>query len=583
MRGIQSSIVRSRGSGRGTARKRRPALRGLVLCATTVFLLGMLPAGSALASCPGPGCWTQAQVNTAIDNGVAYLATQQNADGSFGSDDPAETGIALAAFGVEANGNFSSLSPAYQTDVKNAISYLLANQDTTHGGPPDYFGSWNSFGGYDTYSTGLALLGLAPFTTVNPGVPAAIANGRTFLAGPDFEGPANTGCDSSDGSPTSNYCGGWNYDAGYGRSDQSNSGYALTGLEVTGGIPAAIVPDNINWQHHVQEITGNPFAQRNDGGADYQPGGGGFCDSSDVGGFCSNANNSGSNLFGYADDGVAAADPHVAASIKFDQDVLNSYELMKANAGPSGLAMIAHSGATEDGSCTPDAGGCDWSTSGDGGFHYSMFALTKGLGSYIPSNLSTATNWYAIVADLLLSQQASDGSWPQDARDDFSTVFATGLSVSSLGKVAVRPTSCTMVGSGTTSSGGNTLHAENSLNTDTTQTETLVLRSTSGPSMFFRLSGLTSGACRDNTQFPPEETGTPLNFFNGTGTGSFGTSSGTTTPGYTITLEIGDLGDSATGDTTTKDAVSWTITDHTGHVVWKGRGNLTTGSEEISG
>jgi PKD repeat protein len=425
------------------SRGRLRVLAALAAAGATIVGLAALPV-PAYAS--GPGSWTQAQVNTAIDNGVAYLATQQNADGSFGSDDAAETGIALAAFGVEANGSFSNLSAAYQTDVQNAIKYLLSNQDTTHNPPPDNFGSFNTFGSYQTYSTGLALLGLSFFTTVNPGVPTAIANGRAFLIGPDFEGPANTTCSSADGSSTAYYCGGWNYEADYGRSDESNSGYAMTGLQITGGVPASIVADNINWNHHVQEIASNPFHSRNDGGADYQPGecgqSGGF------NGFCSNANDSGTNLFSYADDGVAMSDPHVAAAIAFDQDVLNAYELMQTNVGPSGMAMIAHSGATEDGSCTPNATGCDWYTSGDGGYHYSLFALTKGLGGYITPNLGDPTNWYAKVADLLLTQQCSStvttscptgsaGSWVPDLRDDFSRVFATGLAVASLGKVAV--------------------------------------------------------------------------------------------------------------------------------------------------
>ena len=423
-------------SGRARAHRFSAAIRAGLLGAAITVALALIPASAAQAA--GPGSWTQEQVNAGIEKGVAYLATQQNLDGSFGSDDVAETGIALAAFGVDAAGNFSNLSAAYQTDVKNAIKYLLTNQDTTHGGPPDYFGSWSSFGSTQTYSTGLALLGLSFFKTVEPGVETAIENGRTFLSGPDFEGPANTSCESKDGSASSTYCGGWNYEASYGRSDESNSGYALTGLEVTGGIPAGLVADDINWQHHVQEISGNPFAGRNDGGADYQPAGGGFCEfGTDIGGFCSNANDSGSNLFGYADDGVAKTDSHVAASIKFAEDVLSAYELMKTSAGVGGLAMIAHSGASEDGSCTPNEAGCDWFTSGDGGFHYSLFALTKGLGSYVAASLSEASNWYAKVVDLLLSQQNENGSWPQDARDDFSTVFATGLAVAALGKVAV--------------------------------------------------------------------------------------------------------------------------------------------------
>jgi hypothetical protein len=208
----------------------------------------------------------------------------------------------------------------------------------------------------------------------------------------------------------------------------------MTGLQVTGGVPPSIAPDNINWNHHVQEISTDPFASRNDGGAGYQP----SCDIIWAGrGFCSDANNSGTNLFSYADDGVPMSDPNVAAAIKFDQDVLDAYEKMMANVGPSGMAMIYHSGATEDGSCTPNAAGCDWLTSGDGGFHYSIFALTKGLGGYISPDSSDPNNWYAKVVDLLLTQQNADGSWPVDPRDDFSIPFATGLAVAALGRVAV--------------------------------------------------------------------------------------------------------------------------------------------------
>lgn len=423
----------------------------LLMASVAVGICVLAVTGGSSAA---PGSWTQAQVNTSIENGVAYIDTQQNADGSFGSDDPAETGIALAAYGVLANGNFSSLPASYQTHVQNAINYLLTSQDTTHTGAPDYFGSWQSFGTYQTYSTGLALLGLSPFTSVNPGVATAIADGRAFLTGPDFQGATNTSCDSSDGSSTAYFCGGWNYEIDYGRSDESNTGYAMTGLEVTGGVPASLHFDDLNWQDHVQELASNPFAARNDGGADYQPGFCGTGGSGGFGGFCSNANDSGTVLFSYGDLGVPMADPRVAAAITFDQDVLNAYELMLTNAGPSGLQMIAHSGTNEDGSCTPNTGGCDWYTSGDGGFHYSLFALTKGLGSYIAPNLSDATNWYAKVVDLLLSQQNADGSWSQDGRDDFSTVFATGLSVASLGLVAVQQATGTITVHKTVDAGG---------------------------------------------------------------------------------------------------------------------------------
>jgi hypothetical protein len=340
--------------------------------------------------------------------------------------------MALAAYGVLANGNFGSLPAAYQTHVRNAIGFLLANQ-----GPSDGIAGAFSPGSFPTYSTGIALLGLGPFTSVDARVPAAIANGRSFLTN-EFQGPAYTSCSAADTSATADYCGGWNYDPGKGRSDESNSGYAMTGLEVTdGGIPAALVADNINWNHHIQVISSNPFTQHgnggtgfNDGGGSYQP----FYARTAPNYLASNANNSGTMLFSYAFDGVPATDPNVAAAIVFDQDVLNTYE----DAKPTDK-MVYHAAATEDGHCNPSLSGCHWVFDFDGGFHYSVFALTKGLGSYLAADLTDPTNWYAKVVDLLLSQQAANGSWPADGRDDYDTVFATGLSVSSLGLVGVRP------------------------------------------------------------------------------------------------------------------------------------------------
>ena len=410
----------------------------------------------AQAASAAPGGWSQAQVNTAITSGVAYLDGQQNADGSYGNGTVAETGIALAAYGVLANGNFSSLPASYQTHVQNAINFLLSQQNTSAtAGPNSAFGEIEN-SGYPTYETGLALTGLSYFTAVNAGVPTAITDGREFLVN-EFEGPTNDGCSSVDPtpttvSPTGDYCGGWNYDPGDARSDESNSGYAVTGLELTGGIPnvaqsdgTTLVQDNIDWNHHIQVISSNPFmlpanggSGDNDGGGAYQP----AYAAAHPNDFASNANDSGTMLFSYGDDSVASSDPHVAAAITFNQDVLNSYELEQADLGAANIAsmqQIYHSGATEDGSCTPDAAGCDWLDDGDGGYHYSLFALTKGLGSYIAPDLSDATNWYAKVVDLLLSQQAADGSWPANGRDDYDNVFASGLAVASLGLVAVRP------------------------------------------------------------------------------------------------------------------------------------------------
>jgi hypothetical protein len=98
--------------------------------------------------------------------------------------------------------------------------------------------------------------------------------------------------------------------------------------------------------------------------------------------------------------------------------------------------MVYHAGANEDGTCQIGTANCTWgSGQGEGGYHYSLFALSKGLGQYEPSNPADPANFYAKVVDLLLSEQNTDGSWPNDPRDDGSQVGATAFAIMSLGRV----------------------------------------------------------------------------------------------------------------------------------------------------
>lgn len=399
-------------------------------------------AAFAIPAAAAPGTWTQAQVNAATTAGVDYIDAlcAANVDGHCGSSFPfSETGMALVAYSVEQSGvgGFNNMPPAHQAHVKAAIHYLLINQGVN--------GSWADFGFYETYSTGIDLAGLSAFTTVDPGVPTAITHGRNFLINLDWQGPPREVCSSAQLGLGNSYCGGWNYDPGMGRSDESNTGYAMFGLQLTGGVPASIQGVNTGWQNNVQSLTTtNPqyAGSANDGGGSYEP----FCAAHNCGSFSSNANDTGSMLFGYAYDGVLAADPRVQAGVKIGQDVLDVYELT----APGGRNMVYHTGVNEDGACAPGSG-CDWSLSGgEGGYHYSLFSLTKGLGEYIPPALNNPSNWYAKVVDLLLTEQATNGSWPQDGRDDASVLIATSFAVSALGLVAVAPPDQPITATGTT-------------------------------------------------------------------------------------------------------------------------------------
>jgi hypothetical protein len=377
----------------------------------------------------GPGTWSQVDINNAIANGISYFDANQNADGSWGTSYPgAETALALASYGVLDSNDFSTLSPAQQTRVQNGLAYLLGTQNSA--------GAFAADGGgfYTTYDTGLALVALSLSSnvpTTTPGaVATAITNARNFLISqqqaPPQESCQSTGTSGS-GLGGQSFCGGWNYCTNcFNRSDESNTGFAITGLAVTGGVPPTVAAVNEGWQRNVQQLTANPggFPARNDGGGAYEPG-------INSGDFSSNANDSGSLLFGYGFDKVPSTDPSVQAAVTFGNDVIDTYELNTSN-----RQMVYHFGQNEDGACVIGQPNCDWGFGGDGGYHYSLFALVKGLSEYIPPNLSDPNNFYAKAVDLLLSSQNSDGSWTQDGRDDASTLGATGFAILALGKVA---------------------------------------------------------------------------------------------------------------------------------------------------
>jgi hypothetical protein len=426
---------------------------------------------AAPAATAAPGGYSQTDIDRSIQRGVDWLSTQQHktdpsdpsADGSWDSGagfPEAETGLAIVSYGVLANGDltFATVPGAsaadrarWRHDLERAVDYLLSKQNAN--------GSWDGFLG--TYSTGIALLALSYVGDLQSGtrdVAGAIAKGRRFLIMTQQAPPSVTGntgsdagipgptpdCSSANTSPTANYCGGWDYLLGCcgNRSDQSNTGFALTGLAATGGVPEATANVNIGWQRNVQMLKTNQFTTTgtprggkpaNDGGGSYEP-------AITTGDFSSNANDTGSLIFGFAYDKVPATDVGAQAAIRFGGDVIDEYELEKGVAGAP-RTMVFHTGAERDGTCKIGDADCTWEFApGEGGYHYSLFALSKGLGQYLPGDPTDPANFYAKVVDLLLSQQlpnadADPGAWPNDPRDDGSQIGATAFAIMSLGRV----------------------------------------------------------------------------------------------------------------------------------------------------
>ena len=323
---------------------------GLAAALVTVTLALAAPSG-AMAS--NPGDWTQENVNNAIASGVDYLMTQQDLTGTpgtnpnygrVGSSYPvSETGMAIISFGVLDQGHFANLSAPRKASLQAAVNWLLKQQDLTGDATSNSdYGSWNI--GLQNYDTSLAITGLSfsgdvPTDPSLQGVPAAMQKGRaweiahqTWPSSCDPPVPAD---------PSQGPCGGFTYSGNPGSSaDASNTGFAMTGIDLTGGVPAQVAQRNLVWQRHVQELSTNPghHGTDNDGCGSYYPGFG------SSGSFAySNANDTGTLLFGFGYDGLKGNDLGVQAALACGNNLLSAYVMSKDK-----RSMIAHHNDTLD-------------------------------------------------------------------------------------------------------------------------------------------------------------------------------------------------------------------------------------------
>jgi Bacterial Ig domain len=410
---------------RWSRRTWRPALLPVAAVAVVLTLAGLT---AATAGAKTLGQWTDADVGVSVQNGVNYLFTQIDPSGHWlaadDSPDVAQTAFAIAAVGSALSQAQATLNPTQQSQLDGAIQYLIAQQDTSGTPPSDGLFDPTSF--TTNYETSLALVALSFFPSA-PGSSAAIARARTrqiALQNASF----NSNCTPPSGTDYGN-CGSWQYEPTCCGGDASNTGFGITGLDFSGGVPAPNAAENANWATATQELASNPYGsgRYNDGCGSYQPDGSG-------GDFKANANDTGTILFSFAYDGVAIGDPRVAAAMACGNAILDTYEMNQSVT----RTMIYHAPTTPpfnlDAACVIGSLGCNWQNGGDGGYHYSLFALSKGFGSYITANIADTSNFYAKVVDLLLSEQVGDGSWPADLRDDGSTIGATSFAILALTK-----------------------------------------------------------------------------------------------------------------------------------------------------
>lgn len=142
-----------------------------------------------LALCAGApaGAATQAQIDQAIQDGLAWLATQQQTNGQFGSSYAlANTATAVLAF--ENEGHFPGGGTLYSGVVERGLDYIFSTCRTypiglqTHGNPDS---NGNGLGVYFPqssymYETGLVMQAIVASNTPDRVVSGGLCGGRTY-------------------------------------------------------------------------------------------------------------------------------------------------------------------------------------------------------------------------------------------------------------------------------------------------------------------------------------------------------------------------------------------------------------------
>jgi hypothetical protein len=251
---------------------------------TILFLILLLVvAGVAQAA-------TEAEKRAAIDDGLAYLATTQNAVGGYFGTGSAEytisyTGSALLAF-LEEKPNWGANTAAYQTRVDNGLNYLLSNASLVSisaqpAGNPDVDG--DGYGvklypggifGHDTYVTGIALSAIASSGTPDKVVTAAV---NPDLAGWTYKQVVQNTVEyyafGQSDVTTGVYEGGWRYYANQGNSDTSTTQWPVIGSLFAANMgvtaPAFMGTELAKWTTYSQNMTGTPATNTWHGAAGY--------------------------------------------------------------------------------------------------------------------------------------------------------------------------------------------------------------------------------------------------------------------------------------------------------------------------
>ena len=362
-------------------------------------------------------------IEEAIADGTAWLAGQQNVDGSWGTLYPlAKT--ALAVLKLESHAIDLELSPfaeayPYSDNVQAGLNYIFANAYTTNittqrAGDPDrdgdgigvYFyipGEGHDGAVYHIYNTGIAMMAIAASTTPDSvvSVEGSPVDNWTYEQvlrdAVDYLAWAQT--DYGFGR------GGWNYSAmnnAGSRSDQSNSGWATLALFHAQAPPpigfSLPVPGFVKreldvWIDYIQnDVDGDP----EDGGADYEGPEGGHE-------LWVNILKTGNLLLQMAFVGDTEETPRVMNAVDY---------------------LVRHWGERHD---------PGWR--GYPSCYHTTYTTMKGLEALNILAIGSI-DWFQDFTDALLGEQAADGWWLSSRWDDGDRILSTAWAMLTLQEVA---------------------------------------------------------------------------------------------------------------------------------------------------
>jgi hypothetical protein len=219
---------------------------------------------------------TEAQKQAAIDAGLAYLASQQNPDGSwsYGSYPQAATGAALLAFVEQKYKPLGWNGQDYSAVVTNATGYLLSTASQIDISAANWWGfkgTANSGIGIDwygngetTYTSGLVLPALCRLTDGIVTPTTVISSANAAVDGLTYAQLIQRAVDvwvwGQTGPPGGNFDGGWRYVPNTNQSDGSTAQWGALALLYAQSVQGITVPTQtktelINWINYIQNPT----------------------------------------------------------------------------------------------------------------------------------------------------------------------------------------------------------------------------------------------------------------------------------------------------------------------------------------